>query len=108
MKTKLYPSLVAALCIATAAPAAAQDKVGPNSYAVTLQLADLHPDTPEAARRMLARIENAALTVCGASSFSLREVKLSVRRSTCWRNSVAETVTRIDAPLLTLAHQRYN
>ncbi|WP_067734365.1 UrcA family protein [Novosphingobium naphthalenivorans] len=110
MKNLLYSSpatfgaAVAVLGLAVAAPAAAQDRIGVNRYAVTLQPVDRHPATPEAARRTLARIGKAALAVCGASPFSLREVTWSVRHSACWRDSVADAVTRIDDPLLTAAY----
>ncbi|MCJ2185726.1 UrcA family protein [Novosphingobium beihaiensis] len=105
MKNTLTLSLaVSALGLAMASPAAAQERIGPNSYAVALKAADRNPDTPEAARRMLIHIEKAAFAVCGASPFSLREVQRSVRHSACWRDSVAETVARIGNPLLTQAY----
>lgn len=107
MKTRLYQSLAAiALSGTIATPGAAQDRIGSDSYAVTLHGADLHPASAEKGRRMLVRIENAALLVCGASPFSLREIKLAVRDSDCWRTSMAETVAQIDAPLLTQAYHR--
>lgn len=102
MKNLLYPSLaMAAFGFATACPAAAQDRIGADRYAVTLREVDAHPATPDAARRTLARIGKAALAACGASSSNLREVNRSIARSACWRDSVADTVARIGDPLLT-------
>ncbi|AOH84905.1 hypothetical protein AWL63_13995 [Sphingomonas panacis] len=98
----LMISFAAALA-ALAGPAQAQDRIGPDRYAVVVKAA-AHPPTPRAARRALARIEQAALAVCGASSFSLREIRMSVRDSACWRGSVAEAVARADDPLLSAAY----
>jgi UrcA family protein len=107
MKTTLYslPAAVA-LCLALIAPAAAQEKVGPDRYAVTLRNVDLHPATPRVARQTLTRIENAALAVCGVSSFDLSDMKLAARKTPCWRDSMAATMARIDDPLLTQAYHR--
>jgi UrcA family protein len=97
---------IAALGAMIALPGAAQErKVGPGLYAVTVHRAQLHPATPAAARRTIARIEAAALEACGASPFSLREVKLAVRSSDCWGDSVAATIKRLDDPLLLSAYR---
>jgi UrcA family protein len=53
------------------------------------------------ARRLLQRIGDAALEACGASSFSLTEVKSATIASQCWKDAVAAAVRRIDSPLLT-------
>ena len=99
----------AALCAAIATPATAQEaRIGADRYTVTLHRAELHPATPGAARRTLARIEAAALDVCGASQFSLRDVKRAVRYSACWRDAVAGTMARIDDPLLLQAYHRHS
>jgi UrcA family protein len=98
----------AALCAAIAMPATAREaKVGADRYAVTLHRAQLHPATPDAARQTIARIEAAALDVCGASPFSLREMKQAVRDSACWRDAVAGTMAQIDDPLLLQAYHRH-
>jgi hypothetical protein len=47
------------------------------------------------------------LRFCGASSSSLGAMKLAVRASPCWRNSVADAVRRIDDPLLFAAFARH-
>jgi UrcA family protein len=98
--------LAAALAgAAVSAPGTAEEmKIGPDRYAATVRRADLHPATPAAARRTLARIEAAASAVCGASTFSLNAVKLAVRDSPCWRDSMAGTMAGIDDPLLLRAY----
>ena len=90
----------AALCAAIASPAVAQEKIGPDRYAVTVRRAGLHPATPAAARRTLARIEAAALAVCGGSEVSFSALKLAIQHSPCWRDAMADTMARIDDPLL--------
>ena len=110
MRTPLLTPFLtgAVLCAAITIPAAAQERrIGPDRYAATVHRAELHPATPAAARRTLARIEAAALAVCGASSFSLSEVKLAIRTSACWRDSVADTMARIDDPLLLDAYHHH-
>ena len=96
----------AALCAAIASPAVAQEKIGPDRYAVTVRRAGLHPATPAAARRTLARIEAAALAVCGGSEVSFSALKLAIQHSPCWRDAVADTMKRIDDPLLLDAYHR--
>ena len=59
--------------------------------------------SPAAARRLLRRIGDAALESCGASSFSLAEIKTATVMSRCWRDAVDDAVRRIDDPLLTAA-----
>ena len=101
MKTMRTPFLaLAVLGAMIAVPGAAQERI----YAVTVHRAQLHPATPVVARRTIARIEAAALEACGASSFSLREVKLAVRDSVCWHESMAATMKRFDDPLLLNAY----
>ncbi len=106
MKKLPTPFLAAALlCGAIATSGAAQEvKIGPDRYAVTLRRADLHPATPAAARRTLARIEAAALAVCGGSDVSLSAVKRAVQHSPCWHDSMAGAMAGIDDPLLLQAY----
>jgi UrcA family protein len=59
--------------------------------------------SPAAARHLLRRLGKAALESCGASSFSLEEIKTAALTSRCWRDAVDDAVRRIDEPLLTAA-----
>ena len=93
-------TLAAALWIAVASPAIAQERIGPDRYAIALPKEDLHPATPHAARRVLVHIEDAALAVCGATPSSLSEIRLAVRRSPCWKDAVAGAVARTRDVLL--------
>jgi UrcA family protein len=65
--------------------------------------------SPVAARQLLARIEDAALEVCGASPFSLADVKSATRNSRCWRDAVDGATRQIGNPTLSPSacdHQR--
>ena len=107
MKTTLCSFAVAlTLCTAIAQPALSQARIGTDEYAVTLPGADMHPATPQAARRTMKRIENAALIVCGATPGTLADVTRAVRRSACWRETMERTMSRIDNPLLAQAYRR--
>ena len=87
------------------ARACAQEaQIGPDTYAITLHGVDLHPESRRAARITLAQIGDAAMEVCGASSFSLTVVQRSVRDSACWHDSVAAAVARIGDKLLAGAY----
>jgi UrcA family protein len=59
--------------------------------------------SPAAAHRLLRRLGDAALESCGASPFSLPEVKTATLASRCWKDAVDDAVHRINAPLLTAA-----
>jgi UrcA family protein len=90
---------------ALAAPVAAQRvDAGAERAVIQLNHVDRHPTTPAAARRSLARIDRAALEVCGAFDSSFRELKDAVHRSDCWRESMAGAVAQIDDPLLRAAY----
>ena len=59
--------------------------------------------SPAAARILLRRIGDAALESCGASSFSLAELKTATVVSRCWRDAVDDAVRRIGSPELSAA-----
>jgi UrcA family protein len=59
--------------------------------------------SPAAARSLLRRIGDAARETCGASSFSLAELKTATVVSRCWRDAVDDAVRRIGSPELSAA-----
>ena len=81
-------------------------QIGPDRYAMAVRQADRPAPTRAAARQWLARIDQAALAVCGLSSFSLREVRLAMRRSPCWRDAMAGAVAQADDRLLHDAYRQ--
>ena len=58
---------------------------------------------PAAARHLLKRIGDAALESCGASTFSVAEVKTAIRASRCWKDAVDDAIRRIGSPVLSAA-----
>jgi UrcA family protein len=56
--------------------------------------------TPGAIRAERRRIEAAAMEVCGASPASLRELRLAVRGSACYREALNGALRQIDNPAL--------
>jgi UrcA family protein len=85
---------------ALAAPALAQAAEAGDRISVRATHIDRHPASPRAARRTLGRLEAAALEACGASSFSLYEIRQAVRASDCWREAMKDAVAQIGNPLL--------
>jgi UrcA family protein len=55
------------------------------------------------ARNLLKRIGNAALESCGASPFSLAELKAATELSRCWRAAVDDAVRSIGSAELNAA-----
>lgn len=82
MKFLALPALMA---LALAAPAVASP-VETRSIAVSPAGLDLA--SSDGARAMAARLDSAAVRVCGASPFSARDVQADVRRSTCYREAM--------------------
>jgi len=80
-----------------------QDSILPS---VIVRGLELYPSTPASAQRLLDRLSEAALEVCGGSAFSLREVKVAIKASSCWRDALSDAIRRIDSPQLTLAFER--
>lgn len=98
--------LIAAACIALATPCSAQETPsGPDRAAIVLHDVDLHPATSVAARRTFARIDAAALDVCGFDSSSLREAIASERKAACWQVAMAAAMSGIDDPRLLTAYR---
>ncbi|MEG3146629.1 UrcA family protein [Sphingomonas sp. RT2P30] len=106
-RTLCGAALVGALLLGAAVPASAADRPGEVTESMMLRGVTRNPASPQAATRLLQRIGDAAMLVCGASATSLADMKRAVRTSPCWHNSVADTVRRINDPLLTAAFARH-
>jgi len=57
-------------------------------------------NTPVEARRMLERLQTAALDVCGAPFGSDANFVQTVKASACYRGALSRAVSQIDAPAL--------
>lgn len=99
------PLALAAVTFLMAGIAAAEDQTAPSAETTAIHVRYERGDlaSPAGARRLLVRIGNAALESCGASAFSLPELKNATLASQCYKDALAEAVRRIDSPLLTAA-----
>jgi UrcA family protein len=88
--------LLAALVGVLALPAAALAK----EEALAVRAGDLSLSQPAHAHRMLRRLDQAALDVCGASIVSLKEHQRAVRRSGCYAQAMETAVATLNAPAL--------
>ena len=99
-------ALAATMAILTLCSAAIAS--APADEVVTVKVRNMiaKPRTEAEAQSLLRAIGNAAQEACGASSFSLPEVKVAVRHSDCWRDAVARAVIAADSRILADAHAR--
>lgn len=73
---------------------------------VTLRHVDLHPATAAVARRTMRRIDEAALSVCGADG-ALVEAKREIRAGPCWQEAAGNAARQSGDPLLAQAFARF-
>jgi UrcA family protein len=92
----VLPCLLAG--IASTESHAAQAGLGTTEVRVRYKPGEL--TSPTAMRGLIRRIGDAALEACGASSFSLAEVKTATKLSQCWRDAVDDAVRRVGSPAL--------
>ncbi|WP_374575711.1 UrcA family protein [Phenylobacterium sp.] len=84
---QILASALAALAASAAAPSATPQE-GYRTEAV--QIGDLDLAKPDDQVRLDRRLDRAAMEVCGVYQGSLRELKLVVRQSACYRDALAE------------------
>lgn len=90
---------ILALCAAAAvlaAPFAAAANEVTEVVKTTARGLDL--STERDAGVMLQRLDRAALRACGASAFSLREVREATRASACYSDGMSSAVASLGAP----------
>ncbi len=97
--------MVSALALALAVPAIgyAAERAD-TTTAINVHYGDLNVSRPGDAAILLQRIDAAALDACGASSFSFREYRQSVRHSACYNDSMRRAVTALNLPALTASY----
>jgi UrcA family protein len=94
-----------ALALALLGPAAVQASTGNDVPTVRVSHADLDLAQPQGAATMLKRLDRASMSVCGASTFSLGQVKDAVRASDCYHQSLDRAVTSLAAPTVTAIYR---
>jgi UrcA family protein len=77
-----------------------------DAASIVVRNVNLHPATPAEAKRVVLKIDDAALRVCGASGFSLAEAKAAMRASSCWQEAAGNAVLRSGSLLLERAFDR--
>jgi UrcA family protein len=87
---------VAALLVAPVAAQAADEVV-----TIAVRHGDLNLSNPADAARMMKRLDVASLRACGASTFSLREVREATRHEDCYQAGLNRAVADLNAPLVT-------
>ena len=95
------PLALALLVIAMGQAMAAPAEVEENR--IILRAIDHHPANARAAKRIWAKIDGAALEVCGGGGQSNAQVNYAVRRSDCWHNAMNGGLGQISTPFLPVA-----
>lgn len=95
MKILSLCAVAAVLCAPVAAQAA--DQV----VSIAVRHGDLNLANPADAARMMQRLDKASLSACGASTFSLREVREATRQDECYQAGLNKAVADLNAPLVT-------
>ena len=99
--TRLLPQITL-LLTAVALPATARAE----QTRVTLSNIHMHPATPAIADRTIRKIDEAALSVCGAAG-GLAEFKAATRAGSCWQDAAGNAVRQSGDPLLAEAFARF-
>ncbi|MCR5878715.1 UrcA family protein [Phenylobacterium sp. J367] len=82
--------MIAALALTMAAPAVAAER--------SVATADLTLSRPADAQRVLRRLDQAALEVCGASVNSVTETRRAARASDCYAQAMDAGVAAVNSP----------
>ena len=98
MKTLTACALALALTTPLAAHAASAGDQAPTA---TVRYSDLNLTRSADAAVMLKRLDRAASSACGVSQFSLREVRVAVRQSDCYRDGMNQAVASLNSPTVT-------
>jgi UrcA family protein len=67
---------------------------------VTVPVSASDVSDPAAAGALLSRLGVAAMEACGAYQGSLREYRLTIQRSACYREKLDTAVAQVDSPLV--------
>ena len=97
---------IAALALSLVAPAVGQAaQAGNEGTSVRVSYGDLNLTSSKDAALVLERLRTAALGACGASDFSLKDYRESVKRSGCYTASLDRAVTALSAPLVSALYE---
>lgn len=91
-------ALASVICLLGVAPAWSSTPV---AHSVTVSFRDLDLSKLDGATTLYRRIQSAAKQVCGKQTADLIERSIW---SSCYRNAIADAVTKVNNPLLTAVH----
>ena len=101
--------MIFAAVLALGAPAAAlADEAHDPAPAVKVGYRSLDLSRPQGAAVLTQRLESAALSACGASPFSMREVREAVKRSACFHESMDRALADLNAPSVSEYYVQHN
>ena len=105
---KRYTLIACGLAVAMAAAghAAVAGESDAALEAVRVSYADLNLTNPADSAVMLERLRGAALEACGAPVQSVKDWRWAVRRSDCFKESMARAVSQLHSPALSQAYSR--
>ena len=95
-----------ALAMGAAGQAAVAGESDAALEAVRVSYADLNLANPADSAVMLERLRGAAMEACGAPVYSVKDWRWSVRRSDCFKQSMARAVAQLHSPALSQAYDR--
>lgn len=94
--------MICAMALALAAPAVSLASEVPTA---AVRFSDLDLTNARDAARMVARMDKASAAVCGASSFSVKELQRAVRGSTCYRESMDRAMADLGSPTVNAVYR---
>ena len=98
--------IIAALGLASVAGAAcAADALSTDHTVVRVGFDASSVATPQAAQNLLSRLGAAAMQACGAYPGSVREYRLTVKRSDCYQSKLDKAVAQVDSPVLSRVYE---
>jgi UrcA family protein len=100
-----YLGICAALLMTVPAAALAASP-SEETTVTTVRYNDLNLSNAHDASVMMGRLDRAALGACGASQFSLREVREATRNEACYKNSLSQAVASLNAPSVTAIYRQ--
>jgi UrcA family protein len=98
--------IIAALGLASIAGGAwAHDALKSDTTVVDVTYDASSVATPRAAQNLLARLGDASLEACGAYPGSVRDYRMAMLRSDCYRNKLDKAVAQVDSPVLSKIYE---
>lgn len=99
-------TFVAMLAVSSAALAGNSPKQKTLDPSVVVRFADLNVDNPQGARSLYARIQTAAVKVCGGPASSFWYPGMQQAYKACYKSAIDTAVAKVNRPMLTALHNQ--